>query len=80
MPWSLIHFFTVVPCFITYMLFAWWLGLRLKNKREEIRLIPIHIITITLVVLEIIKQILAIQQGYTTDKLPFYFCSFFFVT
>ena len=54
------------------------ISLGLKNKSEKIANIPLTIIAILLVVLEIIKQIVNIVQGYVWWSLPLHFCSFFF--
>ena len=55
------------------------ISLGLKNKSEKIANIPLTIIAILLVVLELVKQIVNIVQGYTWWSLPLHFCSFFFV-
>ena len=77
MPWTKVHFFTFIPCLVIYLLFSIWLGLKLQNQRDSIKLIPIHIISCILIILEIIKQIKTIQSGYTLNMLPLYFCSLF---
>lgn len=49
-----------------------------KNKDEKIKFIPLQIISITMVVLEIIKQILSFENGkYKTWSTPLHFCSMF---
>ena len=48
----------------------------LKNKSEKIKQIPLHIISVTLIILEITKQIYFIATNtYTAKVLPIHFCS-----
>lgn len=77
MPWTWSHFFTFIPSIIIFVLLAIYIGGKLKDKSENIRLIPIHIITVSIIVLEIIKQVRSIVLGYDLDNLPLYFCSMF---
>ena len=51
----------------------------LKNKSEKAKQIPFFVITIILLVLEVIKQVLAMQGGYSIGALPMHFCSTYFV-
>lgn len=54
------------------------LWLTLRNKEEKYRQIPLAVITITMLVLEVIKQIYyAVSGQYTTWIIPLHFCSLF---
>lgn len=75
--WTFAHFITLVPALIIYIAIAWGIGKLFKNKDEKIRLIPIHIITGLITVLEIIKQVRSLVMGYDLGDLPFYYCSLF---
>lgn len=77
MPWTLWHAVTYIPCMILYINIAIFIGKLLKNKNENIRLIPVHVISSIIIILEIIKQIRSIIKGYSLDNLPFYYCSLF---
>jgi len=77
MPWTWLHFVTYIPCLTLYILSAILIGKWLKNKDENVRLIPIHIISAILIILEIIKQIKSFSIGYQLDDLPLYYCSLF---
>lgn len=56
-----------------------FLSIILKNKSDKIKNIPLLIITIIMLVLEVIKQILSIINGYSLWVVPLHFCSFFMV-
>jgi hypothetical protein len=49
----------------------------LKDKPKRIKRIPLFIITVTIILLEAIRQIVALAKGYTADNLPLYLCSLF---
>lgn len=55
------------------------LRLVLKNKSNMAKQAPFFVITVILLVLEIIKQVLAMQGGYSIGALPMHFCSTYFV-
>ena len=54
-----------------------FLSIKLKNKDEKTRMLPLTICTILLLVLEVIKQIMGIVTGYDTYWIPLHFCSLF---
>lgn len=49
----------------------------LRNKNENIRRIPLIIISVILLVLELIKQIINVVEGYSKWAIPLHFCSLF---
>lgn len=68
----------VLPCMIAAIaLICTVLGLLLKNKPDNIRAIPLQVIAGIIIVLEIIKQIIAIVNGYSAWTIPLHFCSLF---
>ena len=77
--WTYTHVITLLPALVVFIVSSVALGVWLKNSEEKIRLIPIHIITVLLVFLEIIKQIKSIVLGYDLADLPMYYCSLFLV-
>ena len=48
-----------------------------KNKTAKIKNVPLMVISITLLIMEIIKQIYNIVIGYNTWCIPLHFCSLF---
>ena len=54
-----------------------YFGDKLLYKPEKYRLIPIHIISVLLVSLEIVKQIIGNKGGFDLYILPLHFCGLF---
>ena len=77
MPWTYEHFLTLPITVAIFIFFATWLGDKLQNAPEKYRLIPIHIISAILIILEIIKQVYSICIGYNLHHIPLHFCSLF---
>ena len=76
--WTHAHIVTLLPAVAIYVVIAVVVGLLLRKASERVRMIPIHLITIALVGLEIIKQYRAFNGGdYKFEKLPLYYCSLF---
>ncbi|MBQ9790513.1 MAG: YwaF family protein, partial [Clostridia bacterium] len=76
--WTKSHIKTLLPTIAVMIILAIVLKLTIGKKEEKIRMIPFQIVAVMLVVLEVIKQALAIADGYTDlYKLPFHFCSLF---
>ena len=55
-------------------IFLWFL---LYQKEDKLKKIPLIIITLTMLILEVIKQIKAIVEGYDFWTIPLHFCSLF---
>lgn len=55
------------------------LGVFLRKRSEKIKQIPFLVITILLLVMEFVKQILSIIDGYSTWTIPLHFCSTYFI-
>lgn len=53
------------------------LCLLFRKKSEKIKNIPLAIITIIMLVMEVIKQVRAFGEGYSTWTIPLHFCSLF---
>lgn len=75
--WIAEHAKTLIPALAVMFAAAWTLRVVIGNKSLKIRMIPIQIIAVLLVLLEIGKQGLSLQQGYDLYHLPFHFCSLF---
>ena len=53
----------------------------LKGRREQVRRVPLIVIAVLLLVLELIKQVVSLKQGYNLWHIPLHTCSavmFFF--
>ena len=72
-PW---HLKTLLPALAVMVIVAAVLRKVLK-KDEKTRMLPIQILTCTLLVLEVGKQVLSFLKGYDLYHLPFHFCSLF---
>lgn len=75
--WTKWHAITILPAFAIMIVIALILARVLKDKDEKYKLIPIQIIAVTLVVLEIIKQVNSFANGYDLYHIPLHFCSLF---
>ena len=75
--WTPEHIKTVIPATIAMVVIAVILRLTIGKKSEKIRFIPFQILAVSLVVLEIIKQVYELVNGYDIYALPFHFCSLF---
>ena len=75
--WTKEHAITLIPTFVAMVVVALIMRHFLKNKEEKFRMIPIQVIAVTLVVLEIGKQIYSILHGYDLYHIPLHFCSLF---
>ena len=70
----------ILPIILIVMLLsAYLLRKVLLNQKEGVKRIPFLVITILIVVLEIIKQIKSIVEGYSMWTFPLHYCSTFFV-
>ena len=74
--WTAEHAKTLIPAVAVMIVIAGILRAVLK-KDENIRMIPIQILTCILLVLEVGKQVLSLVQGYDLYCLPFHYCSLF---
>ncbi len=77
MPWSKLHAITLLPSVAGMVLLAALIGFLLRKKSDKIKMIPIQIIAAILIVLEILKQIHCILDGYSLYMVPLHFCSLF---
>ena len=76
--WTREHLITLLPAVAVYIVIAVVLALILRNKSEKIKMIPSMIIGLSLLALEIGKQVYAFNHGYDLFVLPLHFCSQFF--
>ena len=75
--WTKLHFYTIVPAFIIFIIIAVISGKLMKGKSEKARYLPLQIITIILLALEFMKQGYNMKGGYDLYALPFHYCSLF---
>lgn len=73
--WSQEHLRTLLPTALIMFTVSILLGLLLKNKSENVRMIPFQICAVFLFLLEIGKQIVSFKGGYDLYALPFHYCS-----
>lgn len=71
------HAITLLPTFAVMILAAILIARFLGNKEEKYRMIPIQIIAVILVIIEIIKQVQSLIEGYDLYFIPLHFCSLF---
>ena len=71
--WSKLHAVTLIPSFVVMVIIGILLRLWLGKKDEKYRLIPIQVVGVVLFAIEVVKQILAIVNGYDWYTLPFHF-------
>ncbi len=75
--WSKSDILVLPIALLTIILITTLLWFVLHNKTEKIRKIPLIVITCLMLLLELIKQIKAIVDGYDYYTLPLHFCSLF---
>jgi len=73
--WTPTHVQTLLPAILVMLLIAAVLRLTIGKCSRKVRMIPFQILACLLVVLEIGKQALSLQEGYDLYHLPFHFCS-----
>ena len=61
--WTNTHAITILPAFVVFTVLAIVIAKLLKDKPEKVRWLPFRIMAGILVVLEIVKQILAFEDG-----------------
>lgn len=77
MIWTKNEYIVLPITFLIIVILSLLILFFLKNKSEKIKLIPLKIITITMLVLECIKQVKNIREGYSLWTIPLHFCSLF---
>ena len=77
MNWSNINKIVLPIVLAIIIIIAAILGVLLKKKSEKIRAIPLQIIAGVILVLEIIKQVMALIDGYSMWTFPLHYCSLF---
>lgn len=73
--WSSAHISTLLPTSVAMLIVSAILGYVLRNKNENIRMIPFQVCAILLFLLEIGKQAVSLSKGYDLYHLPFHYCS-----
>lgn len=78
--WGKLQAYTIIPTFIIFAISAFFIGKWLNKKSLKVKYIPFQIIAILILLLEVGKQINAIDftnSTYDTYSLPFHYCSLF---
>lgn len=75
--WTKLHFVTIIPAFIVFIVIAVLMGKWLKDKDERIKYVPFRILAGLILILEVIKQVDSFVDGYDLYALPFHYCSLF---
>ena len=74
--WTIEFFWGVIPWFLFFASFAFLLRLLLKDN-EKAKIWILRGIAITILALEVGKQVASIIRGYDLYHLPFHYCSLF---
>lgn len=74
--WTMDFFWGVIPWFLFFAAFSYMLANLLKGK-EKAKAWILRGIAITILVLEVAKQVESLTKGYDTYDLPFHYCSLF---
>ena len=77
--WTLTHLYQILPTFLILAVVAGVAAIFFNKLNKSIRYIPLQVIAIALLVLEVIKQIEAVDANgvYNLYSLPFHYCSLF---
>lgn len=75
--WTLEHTKTLPAALAVMVVIALILRITIGKKDIKIRMIPFHVLTCILLVLEVGKQAVSLYRGYDLYHLPFHFCSLF---
>ena len=77
--WTWEHAVTLLPALAVMVAAAWVLRRAIGKRSLKIRMIPFQILASVLFLIEVIKQIITIRNGYEPGHLPLHFCSMFIV-
>jgi len=75
--WTYEHAIAILPAAAAMVLIAFVLHITIGKKDIRIRMIPFHVLSFFIVLLEIGKQAVSLHRGYDLYHLPFHFCSLF---
>lgn len=75
--WTKAHTLTLLPSMLVMAGLAVALHFLLRRKSDQVRMIPFHVISVVLLLLEVMKQAVSLHRGYDLYHLPFHFCSLF---
>lgn len=75
--WTLEHAKTLPAALAVMLVLAFVLRIAIGKKDIKIRMIPFHVLSGLLILLEIGKQAVSLYRGYDLYHLPFHFCSLF---
>ena len=76
--WTLTHLYQILPTFLVFAVLSFVAAKTLGRLDKKYRYIPLQVIAVSLLVLEVMKQINAARDGsYDLYALPFHYCSLF---
>ena len=76
--WTMTHLYQIAPTFLVLALLSILLAKLLAKSKPSLKYLPLQIIAVTLLVLEVGKQINSgIDGSYDLYSLPFHYCSLF---
>lgn len=75
--WTPAHAKTILPALAVMIALSVLLRKLLIRRNQEVRMIPVQIITVLLVLLEVGKQALSFARGYDLYHIPLHICSLF---
>lgn len=75
--WTREHFIAIIPAWVVFIGIAILLRRLLAGRDDRVRRIPLQVITAVILVLEVIKQVKSLIEGYDLYFLPFHYCSLF---
>lgn len=79
--WTSTHFWGIIPPFLIFAGIAVLLGFLLRKKDDIIKKQILRAIAVTILVLEVCKQIMSLSDGsYDLYHLPLHYCSLFLYT
>jgi len=73
--WTLTHVKIQLPLMALMVVVAWLLCRLLKGRAERVRMIPFQVVAAVIALLEIIKQVKSLVDGYDPWHLPLHVCS-----
>ena len=77
--WTMAHLYQIAPTFLIMAILSAIAAKLLAKSKQSLKYLPLRIIAVTLLVLEVAKQIHSIGNdgSYNLYSLPFHYCSLF---
>ena len=77
--WTITHLYQIVPTFLVFALLSVLAAKLMTKCKQSLKYIPLKVIALTLLIMEVGKQIYSFSNDGTYDlySLPFHYCSLF---